>query len=258
MLTITTIKSQLESHARRLAMQWGFNFSQPIENSYFLELTESHLQLQLNQAGKNSPGPISVNFTSGAVNYRRHFGGGLGQTLAKAVGLSKSPDLLILDATAGLGKDAFVFASLGAKVILVERSCISAALLEDGLIRGRLNSHISEIIQRMFLIHADSLTLLPRLEELSLPEPFNLQPDVIYLDPMFPHRSKTAQVKKEMTALQHLIGPECDSDQLLHICRDTAAKRVVVKRPVKAEFLAGSKPSFSMPMKKHRYDIYLT
>ncbi|MCK5648263.1 MAG: class I SAM-dependent methyltransferase, partial [Gammaproteobacteria bacterium] len=83
-------------------------------------------------------------------------------------------------------------------------------------------------------------------------------PDVIYLDPMFPHRKKSALVKKEMLAFQQLIGDDNDSDELLSICRQLAKKRVVVKRPIKAPYLDAQKPSFSMNMKKHRFDIYIT
>jgi 16S rRNA (guanine1516-N2)-methyltransferase len=256
MPAITTSIPQLESQTRQLAQQWGFEFTCPSDNTLFLELTDS--QLQLVQTGKNSPGPIVVDFISGQATHRRRFGGGKGQTIARAAGLSKSSIPLILDATAGLGNDAFVFASLGANVILMERSTVSAALLEDGLERGRQETEISTIINRMHLIHGDSLTLLPQLRKLQLPEKFSQQVDVIYLDPMFPRRHKTAQAKKEMSALQQLVGADNDSGRLLEICHNVATKRIVVKRPIKAEYLAGSKPSFSMPMKKHRFDIYLT
>lgn len=207
--------------------------------------------MQLIQSDKHSPGPIYIDFTSGQVAHRRLFGGGKGQTLAKAVGLNKTSSLIILDATAGMGKDAFVFASLGATVILMERSPISAALLSDALQRASLNEDISEIINRMSFIYGDA-RLLGTDRGIEL----NEQPDVIYLDPMFPHRKKSALVKKEMLAFQSLIGDDNDSDELLNVCRQAAKKRVVVKRPIKAPYLDNQKPSLSMNMKKHRFDIY--
>ena len=85
----------------------------------------------------------------------------------------------------------------------------------------------------------------------------NKIPDVIYLDPMFPHRKKSALVKKEMLAFQSLIGDDNDSNELLNVCLQTAKKRVVVKRPIKAPYLNDQKPSLSMKMKKHRFDIYI-
>lgn len=150
-----------------------------------------------------------------------------------------------------MGKDAFVFASLGATVILMERSPISAALLSDALQRASLNEDISEIINRMSFIYGDA-RLLGTDRGIEL----NEQPDVIYLDPMFPHRKKSALVKKEMLAFQSLIGDDNDSDELLNVCRQAAKKRVVVKRPIKAPYLDNQKPSLSMNMKKHRFDIY--
>ena len=254
MLAITTSIHSLVAQTQQLANRWGFTFVRFCNDPFYLELTDTHLQLM--QSGDKPPGPIAVDFFSAQPTYRRRFGGGKGQTLTRAVGLSKSSRLLILDATAGMGNDAFVFASLGAYVILLERSSISAALLEDGLIRGKQNEEIADIIQRMQLLYGDSLTMLPQFSTLELPEKFSQQPDVIYLDPMFPHRNITAQVKKEMLALQYLVGSDADSENLLKTSLNLARQRVVVKRPIKADYLAGQKPSYSMSMKKHRFDIY--
>jgi 16S rRNA (guanine1516-N2)-methyltransferase len=74
---------------------------------------------------------------------------------------------------------------------------------------------------------------------------------------MFPHRKKSAQVKKEMLAFQNLIGSDNDSDELLKTSLQLAKKRVVVKRPIKAPYLDNKKPSLSMNMKKHRFDVYI-
>ncbi|NOQ78488.1 MAG: 16S rRNA methyltransferase [Gammaproteobacteria bacterium] len=249
MITITVSEKNLTEQAKKIAQQWGFVFSPSSHDQFFLQLTPQHLQLI--QSDKHSPGPIYIDFTSGQAAHRRLFGGGKGQTLAKAVGLNKTPSPIILDATAGMGKDAFVFASLGAKVILMERSPISAALLTDALQRASLDEEISEIINRMSFVYGDARLLASdRGSEL------NEKPDIIYLDPMFPHRKKSALVKKEMLAFQSLIGDDNDSDELLNVCRQLAKKRVVVKRPIKAPYLDNQKPSLSMNMKKHRFDIY--
>lgn len=165
-----------------------------------------------------------------------------------------------------MGKDAFVFASLGAKVILMERSPISAALLTDALQRASRDEAISDIIKHMSFIFGDArkLTLKKKTsnegETQSNDNSTQIKeiPDVIYLDPMFPHRKKSALVKKEMLAFQKLIGDDTDSDELLNVCLKLAKKRVVVKRPIKAAYLNDQKPSLSMNMKKHRFDIYIT
>lgn len=251
MISIIPAQKNLSQQSKILAEKWGFNFSNHLPEAspktFFLQLTPDHLQLI--PSDRNVSGPIYVDFISGQVAHRRLFGGGRGQTIAKAVGLNKISNPLILDATAGLGKDSFIFASLGARVILMERSPISAALLNDGLQRAALDKNISDIIQRMSFIFGDArhLTHTIQLDEM---------PDVIYLDPMFPHNNKSALVKKEMLAFQQLIGTDDDSDELLDICRKVARKKVVVKRPIKAPFLNDANPSYSMKMKKYRFDVY--
>lgn len=247
MIAITTSDISLREPAQLMAKQWGFYFSDKPQGQFFLELTNQHLQLR--QSDKHTPGPIYIDFCSGQIAHRRLFGGGKGQTIAKAVGLKKNSSLIILDATAGMGKDAFVFASLGAEVILMERSPVSAALLTDALHRASMDEAIADIIQRMSFVFGDARKLTSNS--------LNKTPDVIYLDPMFPHRKKTALVKKEMLAFQHIIGDDKDSHELLNICRQLTKKRVVVKRPIKAPYLDDQKPSLSMKMKKHRFDIYI-
>ncbi|MGL4894422.1 MAG: class I SAM-dependent methyltransferase, partial [Shewanella sp.] len=59
---------------------------------------------------------IVVDFVTGAVAHRRKFGGGRGQSIAKAVGLKQGVTPKVVDGTAGLGRDAFVLASLGCTV----------------------------------------------------------------------------------------------------------------------------------------------
>ena len=252
MIPIVPCHKSLSQQTKRLAAHWGFSFlssdSKIPPDSFFLQLTPDHLQLL--QSTKNSCGPIFVDFISGQVAHRRHFGGGKGQAIAKAVGLNKIANPLILDATAGMGKDAFIFASLGARVILMERSPISAALLTDGLRRAAEDATIQDIIRRMTFIFCDAQQLGQTLQLKEIP-------DVIYLDPMFPHRKNSALVKKEMLAFQKLIGADSDSDKLLDICRRIAKKRVVVKRPMSAPFLNDCKPGYSMKMKKHRFDVYI-
>ena len=265
MISICPSEKTLTEPALALAQRWGFNLSDAPREPYYLQLTAQRLQLI--QTGKHSSGPIYVDFASGQTAHRRRFGGGKGQIIAKAVSLRKTPCPLILDATAGMGKDAFVFASLGARVILLERSRVSAALLCDGLQRAALEEDIADIIERMTFVYGDA-----RFLGCSFAEGSNLAdgsnhadgstlltetPDIIYLDPMFPHRKKSALVKKEMLAFQSLIGDDDDSDELLNVCLQLAKKRVVVKRPIKAPWLDNHKPSLSMNMKKHRFDIYL-
>lgn len=196
---------------------------------------------------QNADSRICVDFSSGEASYRREFGGGKNQAIGRAIGLNKRKDICVLDATAGLGGDAFVLACLGCQVTMLERSPIISALLSDGLRRGALDEDIAHIIQRM------------KLENISAEDYFSKiaqKPDVVYLDPMFPHRKKTAKVKKEMQLLQELLGHD-ENLSFLTKAREVAGQRVVVKRPKGAEYLNSSAPSHSIESKKTRYDVYM-
>ena len=213
---------------------------------------------------------IRVDFLSGAVSHRRKFGGGQGQLIARAVGIGASRTRpSVLDATAGLGKDAFVLASLGCSVTLIERVPILAALLRDGLRRAEADSDTRAIVQRMRLVEGDAVSHIR-----AWPTEM-LVPQVVYLDPMFPVREKSALVKKEMRFFHHFFAHEnnqanavadkADEAALLSAAWALASHRVVVKRPRKAPVLLGAlgtlgalseAPSYSLDGKSCRFDIY--
>ena len=83
----------------------------------------------------------------------------------------------------------------------------------------------------------------------------NINPDVIYLDPMFPARSKSAAVKKKFQLLHKLELPCENERELLEAALLTSAKKVVIKRPLKGAFLADVRPSYSLKGKAVRYDV---
>ncbi len=217
---------------------------------YELIHTPKGLGLYL-ESSDTSQKPLIVDFSSGKLNFRKQKATTKNEAIAKAVGLKKGTPCTIIDATAGLGQDAFILASLGAELILLERSAIVAALLRDGL--DRL-PHL-DIRSRMHLIEIDACTYLGTL-------PPSDYPDVIYCDPMFPQRQKSALVKKEMQYLQAILDKEpiqsvFDTEQLLALAIEKAKKRVVVKRPRLAPCLIGPKPNFNYLSKNNRFDIYL-
>ena len=213
-----------------------------------------HLQLDANRLTLmpgHGMGPVLVDFAGGSLGHRHRFGGGRGQTIARAIGLKAGINPRVLDATAGLGRDAFVLASLGCRVLMLERNPIIAALLEDGLQRARQEPALSQWIdQRLQLLTGESRSLLPGIGEAEAP-------DVVYLDPMYPHRNKSALVKKEMRVFRQLVGDDPDAPELLTQALQIARKRVVVKRPRHADTLAGPRPSMSISSKNTRYDVYL-
>ena len=206
-----------------------------------------------------------------------------------------------LDATAGLGEDAFLLAAAGFEVELYERDATIAALLRDGLVRAAAseNPQLVAIVSRMHLHEGDSVVALralaaaagaagdgsavgdgsaagadgdgsaagaglggsglgggtgraPGVLEAGVPVP-----DVIYLDPMFPARRKSAAVKKKLQLLQQLERPATDEEagELLRAALATGPRKVVVKRPAKGLDLAGVKPSYRVAGKAVRFDV---
>lgn len=227
-----------------IAERWSI----PIENEAVFALTFSGDYLTLIKQDEPKLGGIFVDFTSGKMAHRRQFGGGRGESIAKAVGVKGNYLPHVIDATAGLGRDAFVLASIGCRVTMFERHPVVAALLDDGLQRAYLDSDIGFWLKaRLSLIYDSSITALLKQSE---------KPEVVYLDPMFPHRQKSALVKKEMRVFQTLVGSDLDADDLLRPARQLATKRVVVKRPDYAPFLSDEKPVAEIKTKNHRFDIY--
>ncbi|WP_422132760.1 class I SAM-dependent methyltransferase [Endozoicomonas sp. ALD040] len=217
------------------------------ENQLILGFEDDRLSLT-RACGKEKP--ISVDFVGGKAGHRRKFGGGKGQDIAKAVGLNKGVKPHVLDATGGLGRDAFVLASLGCKVTVIERSPVIAALLEDGIRRAIADPEVSEIAGRMQLIKEDSRHAMA--SSLSLGKQF----DVVYLDPMFPHKEKSAEVKKEMKIFQALLSGDPDADELLEPALKLAQYRVVIKRPRLSPELGNTSPTYKLEGKACRYDIH--
>jgi len=194
---------------------------------------------------------VHIDFVHGKLGHRRQFGGGRGQALTKAIGMKHGINPSVVDATAGLGRDAFILASLGAQVTMIERSPILAALLDNGLQRLTAEPELSNIAP-LQLVRANAIEWLQQQAET------NTRPEVVYLDPMYPHRSKSALVKKEMRALRALVGDDEDAGLLLQAARQCALKRVVVKRPKGAPLVGDGKPSGHVQSKNTRYDIYST
>jgi len=192
---------------------------------------------------------LLCDFTGGAVGHRFRSGAGRGQSLPKAVGMKggKTPD--IVDATAGLGRDAFLLASLGARVTLIERSPKIHTLLQDGLSRARdAGGDMAEVIDRMALLQGDAKDLLPELS-----------PEVVLVDPMHPPRKKSALVKNEMRLLRQIVGVDEDAADLMKIALGVARSRVVLKWPLRADAMAGIvAASHQITGKTTRYDVFMT
>jgi 16S rRNA (guanine1516-N2)-methyltransferase len=192
--------------------------------------------------------PLWVDFLGAAMDRRRQ-GNRRTHPLARAVG-RKQPLPRIVDATAGLGRDAYVLASLGYEVVAVERCAILHAMLANGLARAAAEiGGGSGASKRLRLVARDGRDYLRNLPREQLP-------DVVYMDPMFPSRGKAALVKKELQFLQRLLGAEADAESLFEVAMSVATRRVVVKRPVKAPPLAAG-PNYQVRGGRVRWDVYL-
>ncbi len=281
--------------------------------------------------------PIRVDFVSGKLGFsrrRNRFSG-----LHRAVGTPPATQT-VLDATAGLGQDAFLLALAGCIVTAVERSWVVAALLRDGLRRALADGQVAAALGgRLRVVVGDSRDVLRAIANRSdvvaalggpggvggwgtsgaavtvgvptlgadvesgnrvgrvtvhravgdvvfgavspssadafaedptaeggavraangglvaSPREVGERPDVVYLDPMYPPRRKSAEVRKEMRVLRALVGDDPDAAELLTAARRVARRHVVVKRMRLApELMPGVLRSYVG--RTTRYDVY--
>jgi len=197
----------------------------------------------------NNDQDLKIDFVGGAVGHRFRSREGKNQALLKAVGFGRGLVPNVVDATAGLGRDAFLMASMGAKVTLIERSENIHAQLAKAMARAAAEGgDYAETIGRMTLLCGDSKYLLP-----------GLAPDVVLVDPMHPPRGNTALVKKEMRILREIVGVDADQTELMQVALACAKKRTVLKWPIRADPMPGIRPpSHQIIGKNTRYDVFMT
>lgn len=234
--------TKLPEKLAEMVWQYGIHptFRQP-ESGFFLVYIQDKISLM--QRGHKAR--IDVDFTTGKIAHRIRFGGK--ELLARAVNVRENR--FVWDATAGMGQDAFVLAALGANVCLFERHPLVAALLADGLSRASEHVPSHDIAQRMSLYFGSFTDNLFR-------QPEYPQPQVVYLDPMFPERKKSAAVNQAMQYFQAAVGEDNDATEYLTQARKVAVKRVVFKRPKWAKALIDDVAYF-YEGKNTRFDVYL-
>ena len=212
--------------------------------------------LGLQAIEKPLPGPVKVDFASDALRWRTAQGGGGGEAVVKACGVKPpvagAPRWRVFDATAGWGRDSWLLAHVGAKVQCCERSPVVQALLRDGLSRALATPETRDTAACIQMHALEAQTVLRQLREL----PPHERPETVYLDPMFPHRDKSALVKLDMRLFRQVVGHDDDADELLLLSRQVATKRIVVKRPRHAPDLAGIAPHQRMEGQSNRFDLY--
>jgi 16S rRNA (guanine1516-N2)-methyltransferase len=241
--SIAALSDSSLSTAQALSEKLQLPVYEPSKNQAQLWVAPEGVSLNMPELGK----PFFIDFTAGKYDHRRQFGGGRGQPLAKAIGLKQGQTPTVIDTTAGFARDSFVLASLGCQVMMIEQNPIMAVLIEDAIARALDHPDNNDIVKRLSLIAANSVDYLSQ---------HSIDAEVIYLDPMYPSRDKSALVKKEMQLLHQLVGIDENGAALLDIARQKAKKRVVVKRPKGADFLGGMPTSSQVSSKNTRYDIY--
>ena len=233
------------------------------------ELVSIGDKLGLKGAAEPDSSAVFVDFLAPSLRYRVA-SSAKQQGLCRAVGIKGGVRPRILDATAGFGKDAFLLASQGCRVHMLERDERVYALLRDGLRRGldSVDLDALESLRRLTLERRnflDTPLLMP-----SSAESGGLQSerrdagdycaeswDVVTLDPMFPESKKSARVKKDMFALQGLLGAADDAEQMWATACRIAQKRVVVKRSKSAPALGDRAPDIQFKGSSSRFDVYL-
>ena len=159
------------------------------------------------------------------------------EPLAKALGIKGSAGKrTIWDATCGTGKDSLLIHFFGANLTSFERNPAVYLLLKDALRRYPISFN---------LVFADA-------SKLPMPE---VRPEVIYYDPMYPAKKKSALPRKEMRIFKEIVGEDNDSKDFLEWAMNTATERVVIKRPLEAQPVKEN-PSASYTGKSTRYDMY--
>lgn len=266
-VTVHYAEPALFAQAQELAIRLGLSIEPPEcssvhsirsteqNNRLLLRVSRNGLEL-LQPDDPKCSGAVRVDFTAGRAAFRRKQQ--KKELLVRAVegkgGGINNASLKIIDATGGLGRDSFLLAAAGHQVCIFECQPVIAALLADGLARAGTHPETAKIAQRIRLIAKNAVNALEAVEAGGQE---GQGVDVVYLDPMFPERRKSALVKKELQLLQLLAHLDSAPEQLLTAALQVATHRVVVKRPVKAPFLADCAPSHSLSGKTVRFDVYL-
>ena len=174
-------------------------------------------------------------------------GGVMGHPLLKAARLRTEKPIVVVDATAGLGRDAFILALGGVEVILIERSRVVFKLLAAALEEARnFSDELAGVVERMTLLNGDSRELLSELA-----------PDIVFIDPMHPIEGRRALSRKDIRALRTIVGDDPDSLQLVEVALQVARQRVVLKWPTRADRIPSlPPPTYQIPGKTMTYDVY--
>jgi len=239
---ISLEKSIGQDAANAVAQQYGF-VVEPAPLAPCLAVTEQGLTLIM-QDGKTQKSFTPILDDPDFLQRQEE-----GKTLLlKALGKRQAGDTII-DATAGLLRDALCIRLHGLSVLALERSPVLYALMKEALLRAKENPALRMVLQNQFeFMHTDAKDFFQN-------DPRVAQASVIYLDPMFEESKKTAEVKAPMQVLRTLLQDEEAPGLLLEAALATTVKRIVVKRHKNAPILKAT-PSQQLIGKRVRFDVY--
>lgn len=211
-----------------------------LPEDFYLEHNSETNVLAIFKKGAKDSG-LSIDFEKSLKEFRRQKMSARTDLLARALGFKK--EMKVADLTLGLAQDSLKLAYFGADVTGVEAQPWIFALLKNAQERAMDD----EAVKRLNIVVGSSLDWIDRLL------PVN---EAFYLDPMFNHKRR-ALPKKGMQYLAEIARDTEEGDWLLLMdkIRD-ARKRLVVKRPPKAEPLCGVEPLRSVEGKMIRFDVY--
>ncbi|MBV1920331.1 MAG: class I SAM-dependent methyltransferase, partial [Pseudomonadales bacterium] len=216
--------------------------------NYVLSLENDRIQLA--PRDKSMGNPVVVDFASGTIGFRGRQNVRQELSVKAVFGRDKKSAPNVLDMTGGLGRDSFILACAGCNVTTLERNPLVFLLLSDGLYRAETDFELQAVVQYIDLHYYDAVVC----DAVVAPDIANC--DVVYMDPMFPERTKSALVKKEMRVFRDVVGEDVDVHQLFEQARNVARKKVIVKRPRKSAFIKDKKPTYSVEGRSSRFDVY--
>ncbi|NBC10965.1 MAG: class I SAM-dependent methyltransferase [Planctomycetes bacterium] len=251
---VTTDHADLESRAAALSAELGL--PRGADADALLVVTPERLEVRVQRGDPTlvRARPTWIDLTS--LDTTSGPGRSLQNPLLKAVGIRKGDPHrpAVIDLTAGFGEDAWLLAAAGCTVTACEQHPVLFALLRDALRRAAATH--PDLAARIRLHHADAVTWLARSDI------DHRQTRILYLDPMFPAKRKTAQ-RKPMRLARLLLGQdeaaaEAATARLFAAALGAGGRRVVVKRPAKAPPLT---PAMAQPVASHagralRFDVY--
>lgn len=199
-------------------------------------------------------GNLEIDFLSAKLKWRYERINRAQEPLLRALDWHSEAPQTLFDLTAGLGRDSLMLLHAGFTVTMFERDPVLQVLLGEAVKRFQAEKPVDA--SRLTFIAEDAGAYLTRLIVGNVNGNASV-PDLIYMDPMYPEREKSALVKKELRIIRNRVGADHDSEILLEKALQTGAKRVVVKRPSHAPFVGDKSPHHSVESPNTRFDVYM-